>query len=232
MLLIDGLNEAITTSVDFYGSTLGNGAGALAAGCFFLAIAYIIWIFLLGAEENTTAARFVQGQGIPLKNVTVGGFGGGRSNNSGGGLFGRKKRENGDRAPTQPVVISAPSGAGSGGVYTAAPVVVNTTGAPAPPAAIGAAGATAIATDQVYNFKAKALYSCKCRDPIVQCHSLFSTNENIDEANPEDPNEISFTKNEILDILDNKGKWWQARRTASDGKVTVGIVPSNYLQLQ
>ncbi|KAG7099761.1 hypothetical protein E1B28_001574 [Marasmius oreades] len=46
-------------------------------------------------------------------------------------------------------------------------------------------------------------------------------------ASPDDPNEISFTKNEILDIVDKQGKWWHARK----GDGAAGIAPSNYLQI-
>lgn len=46
-------------------------------------------------------------------------------------------------------------------------------------------------------------------------------------ASPDDPNELSFGKGELLDIVDNKGKWWQARK--ADG--SIGIVPSNYIKL-
>ncbi|KAI8095141.1 hypothetical protein BDF21DRAFT_405275 [Thamnidium elegans] len=44
------------------------------------------------------------------------------------------------------------------------------------------------------------------------------------QANPDDPNELSFVKEEVLEILNKSGNWWQAKKL--DG--TIGIVPSNY----
>lgn len=67
--------------------------------------------------------------------------------------------------------------------------------------------AARVPSSAAFSYKAKALYSY--------------------DANPEDINEISFVKDEILEVDDIDGKWWQARR----GNGQVGICPSNYVML-
>ncbi|KAI0094248.1 hypothetical protein BDY19DRAFT_981804 [Irpex rosettiformis] len=76
-------------------------------------------------------------------------------------------------------------------------------GAPGSP--VGSAGAGDVSAKSEFTLRAKAMYPY--------------------QANTEDPNEISFEKNEMLEILDKQGKWWQAKK--EDG--TIGSAYADHL---
>ncbi|THH33396.1 hypothetical protein EUX98_g786 [Antrodiella citrinella] len=109
--------------------------------------------------------------------------------------------ENAAAGLASPMMGPGAAGVGAGG----GPNGQGSPGALPPP--ITAPADTSVASADGFTYRAKALYAYN--------------------ASSEDPNEISFAKGEILDIIDKQGKWWQAKK--SDG--TVGIAPSNYLQI-
>ncbi|KAG5639559.1 hypothetical protein H0H81_012230 [Sphagnurus paluster] len=230
---------------------------AMGAGWLILAIVNILWVLYFTSEEdslalhifnsmgtggltppsrrrrtrtqnsihmnagNGYASNYASGGGIsshePYDSKMVGGIGGGayagspgqglRSQNSfGGGSMNDQSRSMGGITGGGSI-HNSPSGGGVGSIGGA------DTNGPSSPLMSGigvvggpSSGDPATQTES-YSYKAKALYAYT--------------------ASPDDPNEISFTKGEILDIVDKQGKWWQARK--QDG--TIGIAPSNYLQI-
>lgn len=94
-----------------------------------------------------------------------------------------------------------------------------------------AGGSETVQPNIEYKEKIQALHACKYQ--VVQYYNIYINCIYIyiyiifllDQANPDDPNELSFAKGESLEIVDRNGNWWQAKK--SDG--SVGIIPSNYV---
>jgi len=160
------------------------------------------WVFAFGAESGSAVGESLSGLGVkPMANTVPAG------QLLGAGHYSGMKQQGG---------IMVRQGSGSGGMQqiplrqTPSSHSVKVVSTPGQQVSLAAADQSRmdVSPDAQYTYKAAALYSYT--------------------ASPDDPNELGFVKGEVLDIVDNKGKWWQAKK--SDG--SIGIVPINYLQLQ
>ncbi|PWN32222.1 uncharacterized protein FA14DRAFT_110010, partial [Meira miltonrushii] len=208
-----------------------GGLNAMAAGWFILTIVNIVWLLFFTSEEDSAIygllTTFGNGQlGGPggrgtrsgpitrVNNVNgSGGYGGSYSGGMQG--VGNGYQPTYGNAPSaaditqagigMPKSQTALNGAGSirSGTGGAGGVTMGSLAGPKSDISHGGDGEPMPG----YGYRARALYAYT--------------------ANADDPTEISFSKGEILDIVDNSGKWWQARK--SNGET--GIVPSNYMQV-
>lgn len=243
---IFGVNEGIFPKA--------GALNAMGAGWLILAMVDIIWVLYFTAEDGSLVLHFFDsmGGGVPMRRGPrrrapsgvgeygagtygdvgpVGGSyrGGGISNtdvvggafpgNVGGPLASQHSLGN---VPKSPGSIGPASGIGMTQVQQSTPSVGMPAPTPAPlqPQDTGASGPLGGPAGSATNV-AESVAGAGDQMP-VRAKALYAY-----QASPDDPNEISFAKGEILEIIDKQGKWWQAKKT--DG--SMGIAPSNYLQI-
>ncbi|CAO3660339.1 unnamed protein product [Umbelopsis vinacea] len=218
----------LTSLIGTFLSVPASSAQAIGAGGIFMIIVQFIWVVIFGSEESSAINRSVYGLQIssrppPQNNFKTGSIPLGSS-------VGYAPSHNQDsfvsphdlHQPAQPIMMQTTSPIMNSPHVPHMAQVPNQHSLQSPTSPVGSGSPGVI--EQV-----TALHACKNTITLTfnsKTHMLTqpSSVTNLDQANPEDTTELSFSKGELLDVLDKKGNWWQARK--QDG--TVGIIPSNY----
>ncbi|KAF3069031.1 High osmolarity signaling protein SHO1 [Daldinia childiae] len=197
---------ATTSSVTSLVYSSEGAREAAAAGFILLSMVNIVWLAYFGSAPSAVPRAYIDSFALAkessMSRQTMNGGYGGRPETSTSvqpPQMYTSAQLNGFENPSPVGGFNGNATRNSGGA-SGFPGGVNKTPSPAQ-------NEPEIAQPTEYPYRAKAIYSY--------------------EANPDDANEISFSKHEILEVSDVSGRWWQAKKESGE----TGIAPSNYLIL-